>query len=361
MRPRATPALLLLATVGVACSQAYPDPFQDSQLSPTATPPPDAQLIFSGNNHAPGGGRELYAIAASGASQTRLTFCSDADKTCQTLEAALAPDRARAVVRRVLQDTNGDGKLDDADDAALVYVDLANQVEAVLVPSSQRVTGVDWSPTDDVLVYSAQGDGGEDLFRTTPIRPTPDNAQQTRNLTCPLDAVTGRPNCDPGIRERRPRIDPTGSIAAFERIDATGKSRVFIFQSSASLIPVTAGGAGSDPLPGTPYIVGSDADPSFSPDSRSLVFRRLTSAGTDGRGTWDVLIVGNNGTGLTTIASGPTWRGAPGWGTGGIVFPEQDPATGGVRLRLLQPDGSGAHDVLSLAAGFVLENPRWLR
>lgn len=358
---RAAASLLFLAALGTACNTSYPNPFENAEASPTAIPPPDAALVFTGNGHAsqPGGSRELFAVAEEGGTATRLTFCSSTG-SCDTSEAAFASDRERVAVRRAAEDTNGDGKLTAEDGEALVYVDLARQVEAILVSADRRVTGVDWSPVEDLLVYSAQGIGGEDLFRTTPIRPTPDNAQQTRNLTCSAVPGTTTPDCDPAIRERRPRIDPTGTVAAFERIDATGKARIFIFQSSSSLVPVTTGGPGSEPLAGTPYVVGSDADPDYSPDGGSLVFRRLTATGNGGRGTWDVLTVRVDGTGLAILASGAAWRGAPDWGPGGIVFPEQDQATGIPRLVLVQPDGSGRREVVSLAAGFELAAPRWL-
>lgn len=367
MRLGATLALFL-AALGPGCNTNYTNPFENGQGSKAATPAPEAALAFLANGYAtaPGRGRELFAVAATGSGLSRLTFCNDSGAACDSLEAAFAPDRERAIVRRVLQDTDGDGKLTDADAAALVYVDLANQVEAVLVAADQRVTGADWSPvpvakpTDDILVYSAQGDGGEDLFKTTPVRPTADNAQQTVNLTCPGASGAATPVCDTRIRERRPRIDPTGNVAVFERIDATGKGRIFIFQSSSSLIPVTSGGPGSEPLAGTPYIVGSDADPAYSPDGQSVVFRRLASTGNGGRGAWDVMSVRIDGSGLNVIASGPFWRGAPDWGLDGIVFPERDPATGAVGLVLIQADGSGRRDVVSLAPGFSLDAPRFL-
>jgi hypothetical protein len=366
MRLGATLALFLAALVA-GCNTNYPNPFENGEGTKAATPAPDAALALLANGYAPepGHGRELFAVAATGSDLSRLTFCNESGAACDTLEAAFAPDRERAIVRRVLQDTDGDGRLTDADAAALVYVDLKNQVEAILVAADQRVTGADWSPVpgaraaDEILVYSAQGDGGEDLFKTTPVRPTANNAQQTLNLTCPPGSGTA-PVCDDRIRERRPRIDPTGNFAVFERIDATGKGRIFVFQSSSSMIPVTSGGPGTEPLAGTPYVVGSDADPAYSPDGQSAVFRRLASTGNGGRGAWDVMTVRIDGSSLDLIASGPLWRGAPDWGADGIVFPEQDAATGAVHLVLIQPDGSGRREVVSLAPGFSLDAPRWL-
>jgi hypothetical protein len=358
-RPPAIAALLLALLAN--CNKDYPNPFAEQ----IATQPPtaDASLVFTSNgwSSVAGQGREPFSVSNSGASLTRLTFCNESGRVCDTLEATLAPDRQRGILLVRDQDTNGDGVLSPEDGQSLVYVDLTRQATAVLVEASEEVTGMDWSPTADLIVYSAQGSGGEDLFRTDPVRPTADNQQQTRNLTCPLAADGTTPACDRSIRERRPRIDSTGSVACYERIAADGKGQVWIFQNQNTLLPVTTGGPGSEPLTGTPYVVGSDADPDFSPNRASLVFRRLTATGNGGAGTWDILAVDVNGSNLRTLVAGSAWRGAPDWGPDGtIVFAETDPATGVPSLVRINADGSGRSTILSLAAGFRLDSPRWL-
>ncbi len=357
MRRIALPATLSLLAF-VSCNPDYPNPFDDATRTPTAQPPPGSALVFTSDAWAgsPGRGRELMAVALDGSGVTRLTFCDNgADRLCDTSHAALARDRERAAVLRTL-DANADGRIDSADAAALLYVDLLRQAEAELVPASARVTGVDWSPTADLLVYSAEGGGGQDLFRTDPSRPTADNAQNTANLTCPGSAL--RPGiCDTTLSERRGRIDDSGSVAVFERTILPGPTEVWIFQTSTSLFRVTTAPAGGAPLPGTTYLVGSDADPDYAPDGRSVVFRHLVAAG--GRGQWQIRTALLNGTGLTTVADGELWRGAPDWGADGIVFPESDAS--GVRLVLVQPDGSGRREIVRFGAGFRIDHPRWLR
>jgi hypothetical protein len=351
---------LLLACLPLiaACNRTYPNPFEDPTQTPTLPPPEGAALTFTSDGWAPapGRGRELMAVALDGRGLTRLTFCDDGTgRLCDSTEAALASDRSRAAVRRAL-DVNGDGRVDARDDASLVFVDLSRQAEAELVPASGRVSGIDWSPVAELLVYSAEGGGGEDLFRTNPQRPTPDNAQQTVNLSCP--SVGNVPaSCDISIAERRARIDDTGSIATYERAIGDGPTEVYIFQSTAQQFRVTSAPSGGAVLPGTPYREGSDADPDFSPDVRSVVFRHLTTA--SGRGEWEIRSVAVNGTGLLTLVAGPAWRGAPDWGDDGIVFPESDAE--GARLVLIQPDGSGHRELVSFAPGYRVDNPRWLR
>lgn len=352
--PRPLSFILLLAPLLFGCNPEYPNPFDDPTQTQTSPPPAGAALVFTtdGWSATAGRGRELMSVAKDGGGLTRLTFCDDGgDRRCDTIEAALASDRQRAAVRRVL-DTNADGRLDDGDGVALRYVDLAGQAEAELLPATSRVSGIDWSPAADLLLYSAPVEGIEDLFRTNPVRPTQDNAQDTVNLSCPSAGA-----CDAAIADRRGRIDDGGSVATFERTTPDGATEIWIFQTNTAQFRVTTAAAGGALLPGTPYRAGSDADPDFAPDGRSIVFRHLTV--NDGRGQWEIRRVAVNGTSLATLVSGPAWRGAPDWGPDGIVFPEADAS--GTRLVLVQPDGSGRRVIASFPAGVRVDNPRWLR
>jgi Tol biopolymer transport system component len=324
-------AATILAAAG--CNRDYPNPFASSNV--TATPPPSATIVYTSDAPMAGGPREVYAVGDDGTAPTRLTFCSGSGE-CDNVELAPGPDRKRVVVRR---------RAAAGANESLVFLDLSRGVEGQLLPASAQVSGIDWSPTDEILVYSAAGEGGiEDLYRMDL------NGQNQRPLTATAD-----------LRERRPRIDSTGSVAAYERIAAGGKAEIWIFQSSVNQARITSGGPGSDPLPGTLYLVGSDADPEFSPDGRSVVFRRLTGTGNGGLGTWDLLTTALDGSSPVVIASGPVYRGAADWSTKGIVFTEIDNATRTARLVVVQPDGSGRKVPVSLDGGRSISFPRWLR
>jgi Tol biopolymer transport system component len=171
------------------------------------------------------------------------------------------------------------------------------------------------------------------------------NGQNIRNRTL-----------TPTVAERRPRLNAAANSAVYERVEAGGKGQIFIF----STFRVTTGGPGSEPLPGTPYVVGSDADPVFSPDGRQVAFRRLTGGGNGGLGTWDVLTARTDGTELMVVASGPVYRGAPDWGPRGILFNEVDVAAGTSQLVWVDADGTHRRTPVSLAAAFDLSYARWL-
>jgi Tol biopolymer transport system component len=335
------PAIVAAALLG-ACNTTYDNPFANS--NPTVAPRADATIVYTSNGYAarPGSPDEVFGVGDGGAGVTRLTFCNNGSRVCSSVEAAPAPDRLRVALRRVDADSNKDGQLTAADGEALLVVDLARSVEGGLLPSNAKVSGIDWSPSGDVLVYSAAGEGGiDDLYRADP------NGQNTRNLTSTNT-----------VRERRPRIDPSGSAALFERIDVDGKGQIWLFSSTGAQVRVTTGGDGSAALAGTPYIVGSDADPDYSPDGRSVVFRRLTGTGNGALGTWDLMTARLDGTGLTTIVTGAAFRGAPDWGPKGIIFPEVDSTS--TRLVLVQGDGSGRQVLVTLGSAFDISDPRWL-
>ncbi len=331
-------ALALVALTVGGCNRDYPNPFADDTHS---TPPPAsaALLITSGQwSSTAGAGREIFALNIDGSGLVRLTNCNSGATPCDTIETASSPDRNRLYVRRAI----GNPPLLPG----LTFLDLSRSVGTEIIPPAIGPTGVDWSPQDGIIAYSGQGAAGtDDIFVMDP------NGANNRNLT---NSAT--------VRERRPRIDPTGTVAVYERIEGitTGKAQIFIFQNSAVQIPVTSGGPGTDVLSLTPYVVGSDSDPDYSPNGQSIVFRRLTATGNGGLGTWDMCTVAVNGSNLTVIASGAVYRSSPDWGPNGIVFTETDVAAGTSKVVFVQPDGSGRQVLLTQAARFNLGTARWL-
>lgn len=339
---RASRLLVLPALLITGCNSEFDNPF--ANVARTVPPRASAAVLFTSDLHgAPGTGRDVYAVDADGANVTRVSFYGSAG-LADISAVAPAPDAQRAVVRRRL-DSNGNSRLDDGDGDSLVFVDFVRGTQAELVTASAKVSAIDWAPTGDVLVYSAEGEGGvEDLFRADP------NGANNRNLT--VSAL---------FRERGGRVDPGGTVAVYERVEPDAKPAIFVFVDRTRQVRITTPGEGTAALSGTPYTVGSDADGDFSPDGRSLVFRRLTGIGTLGLGTWDVMTIGADGTGQRVVAAGADYRGAPDWGAGGIVFEEADGVSGNRRLVVIQPDGSGRRVLVTAPPGTRLSQPRWLR
>lgn len=327
-------APLATAALVAACSNNGGNPF--GAASPARPPAADAAIVFvsgswSAQLDAP---REIMAISADGSNPQQLTTCARAAQPCDILQVAPSPDRVRVVAVRTTPDAEAGAQV-------LYFMDLSRSVETIIFPR-RRVDSADWSKDGAFLLFASANAqvGNEDLFTSQP------DGTEEQNLTDSLS-----------VRERRARLDPFGRTAVFERIDDTGVSRIYLFREN----PVTSGPATGPALAGTPYVVGADADPAFSPDGTLIVFRRLTGTGNGGLGTWDLMTTsGAVGAVPQTIATGPLFRGAPDWGRSGIVFVETDAQTSRSQLVVVQPDGSGRTVLRSEAAGFRMGAPRWI-
>jgi Tol biopolymer transport system component len=358
-------SLLLLAALSAgACGGGNGNPF--AAFSRTELPTPEADLIFVSNVHDPQSPlREVFAfdVDAEGAEPQQLTFCNGADVACDAQGADMAPDRRRLAVRRVEGDLDRDGDLDSDDGVALYVTDLMRGIASLFVESPARVSGVDWLPGSDLLVYAARtplgqgapGIGADDLYRITGTR------QEVLNLSETISVL-----------ERNPSVNPGGTVAVYERTvpegvdtdivagltDPVGVSEIFMFQNASTQLQLTtAARPGGARLPGTPYRVGSDADPVFSPDGALVAFRRLTGLGS-GRGNWDIVSVSTSDVSQRRLVEGEVYRSGPDWSSRGIVFAESDAAS--TRLLLLDPDTGSVRVLLTLAAGVRVDGPRWL-
>ena len=331
MPARGLAAVLPIALVLASCGSSSSNPFANGAL--TRAPSASASILFvSSSSESEPGSREILAIDLAGTTVERLTNCAAAAKPCDYVQVAPAPDRNRVAAIRTEVGA-------EAGATALYFVDLSRSVETLL-QSRRRVFFVDWSPDNSFLIYTANDTGGrEELFFSNI------NGASEQNLTNTSD-----------VRERQPRVDPGARTAIYERIDAEGVPRIYIYQAT----PLTSGPATGPALPGTPYLVGSDADPAFSPDATHVVFRRLTGIGNGGLGTWDLMTIGVDGSSLQTIATGAAYRGAADWGKAGIVFVESDAAAGESRLVLVQPDGSGRQVLRTEPLQFGMGAPRFL-
>ena len=318
--------------VAAACGDEPANPFSTSTRPPSA----QAMILFVSGSWAADAGqpRELLALNADGSRVEQLTSCAEASTPCDFVQVAPSPNRDRLAAIRTTPDA-------EAGATALYFMDLSRSVEK-LIFSNRRIDSVDYSPDGSFLVYSAMATQTtqEDLFYSLP------DGSEESNLSQSLD-----------LRERSPRIDPFASTAIYEGIDASGVGRIYLFSRTA----LTSGPAGGEPLPGTPYVVGADADPVFSPDGRSIAFRRLTGVGNGDLGTWDILTLTVDGSSTPqVVVTGPLFRGAPDWGSKGLLFVETDPAAARSRLVLVAADGTGRTVLRTEDAGYRMGSPRWL-
>jgi hypothetical protein len=333
---------LTLCGCGSSTSSTPPS----SSTTPDQPPAATDTLIFTSDIYAASPNKllEVYSLDSNNpGTPTRLTFTNQ-NGAGSNLEASSAPGRSGLAVRRVVSDTNGDGVLDDADNAELVYVAFTTPpAENIFVSANQPINGLDFSPAGSDIVYSAPGTGG-----TTDIWDVASNGTNNFDVTS-----------TPAYSERRPRYDTSGSILTFEYVSPGQQGAVYIYDQNGNEDAIDLGVGGGSPLPGTLYRVGGNADPSFAPAGSAIVFRRLTGI-PNTVGTWDLLTT--NGTGSTALVTGGNlYRGAPDWGSTGILYVETDPAAGTSSIILIAPDGSGRRLLYTAPQGYTVSNPRWLR
>jgi hypothetical protein len=335
MKKRAA-GLFLVAAGIVGCTAQYDNPFQQSRG--TVAVPPSADLLFLLSPEGSGELREIYALDIDSASPpTRLTTCTTATRACDFIDVAPAPDRQRVITRRRL-DANGDGVIQASELQQVVVVDLARGIEGEVLSESKDVDSLQWTTGDVELLYSAIGLGGlDDLFAAVQDGTGINNFSQTM-----------------GTRERHPRI--AAQFLTFER--ATPGSVSEIWGAYTGQVQLTQGDTSLTPvaLPGTDYVVGSDADPEPSPNASEVVFRRLVGLGENGRGAWDILKVGTDAK-LEVLAAGG-FHGAPAWSVKGILFVEVPAGSTTASLIHIAPDGT--RRTLLSGAPLTLQSPRWL-
>jgi len=327
--------------LGFGCTAGVP-PTVDAVFISTSVPAAADSVFVTSDAWAPLPGSTFELFAVGGASlPTRLTYCSG----CQALGASPSLDRTRLILRRALADTNRDGVINDLDRVNMVLVDLARQIEGPFLPDGWSTSSVDWAADGTFLVHTSSPDGGPDDLYTI-------DANATNN---------GVLLVSPNIRERGARIDPGISKVVYERIDGVGagKSEIWVFTSTLNQTRITDSGVTGELLPGTLYLVGSDAGPDYSPDGANVVFRRLTSNAVRG-GAWDILTVSGTGGVPTVIASGPQYRSNPDWSKEGIVFAESNLSTGGTDIVVVDPATKARKVLQSFASGFTVGSTRWI-
>jgi hypothetical protein len=329
---------LLVVAIGLTgCNTTYDNPF--ANVGHTSAPSANDDLVFV--QSPPGSNlREIYSLDTNGtAPPTRLTSCGQATPPCDIIEVAPAPDRQHVVVRR-RTDSNGDGTIQDAEPQVVFVMDLARALEGQILASTPGIDGMSWLTGDTPLLFSAPGAGGlDDLFVAAQDGTAINNFTQTS-----------------AFRERHPRL--VGQLITFERAAPGTLSQ--IVGAITTSFPITTGDPSLPPdsLPGTDYIVGSDADADPNPDGSMVVFRRLVGFGENGRGAWDLYTAGTSGTAVPVPLAVGGFHGEPDWGPQGIVFVEIPPGSSTASLILIAPDGT--RRTLLQGAPLTLQSPRWL-
>jgi Tol biopolymer transport system component len=251
--------------------------------------PDGSKLAFRSNRD---GDPEIYVMAADGSGITRLTFHAGLDG-----EPAWSPDGNKIAFRR--SEFFGD------------FVGPGHPT-----PSSQPAPSEIW-------VMNADGS---------------DAASLTRN---------------PEVRDGHPSWSPDGAWIAFERTNAaSNRTDIWVVGADGSPVrDITPWGANVQTVT-TPLIPDIDAEPAWSPDGGTILFRAIRDF--FGYDLWTVTPDGKN---LTELIERLGPQITPAWSPDGskIIFANFGPGLG---LQVINRDGSG---LTALTAGTIDSWPTWRR
>jgi hypothetical protein len=333
------------ALLAFGCTTENDNPY--AALEHTRPIPSWADVLLTSNLHAPGEGapREVFALSSSDGRLEQLTFPNAAHPMRDYVQISPISDAGRIVLLERTAEIDSPYSGDPAGSA--VFLDLTRGVRSDLSSAGDVVTSVDASPVASLVVFSTRGTNGKNEILWRELSST--------NVTS--QALTQTPEID----ERHPRFDRGGRVITFERNANETPSEIWLLFAVNSGNRITEGGPAGSALPETPYRVGSDADPCFSPDNYWVVFRRLTSVGDGRHGDWEILVVDSNGDNApSSIVTGARYRGAPDWDSRGIVFTEWDSTSNRWSVVVVDPDGSNRRSVLEREAPIRFDSPRWI-
>ena len=144
--------------------------------------------------------------------------------------------------------------------------------------------------------------------------------------------------------------DTTGAATGSTRSDSRPGSKIAFTSNRTgtyNIYLVNADGSGLRQL--TRFRAGDVARPSLSPDGNAVVFQHQDQP----EGTWDVWVVGTDGSQPRNLTPEPDDEGAPTWSPDGTKIAFGSNRAGAFDLFLMNPDGSG---IQQLTDGVAIED-----
>jgi Tol biopolymer transport system component len=215
-------------------------------------------------------------------------------------------------------DTDGNGLINEKDEAELYLLDLATEKMDCLTDdlTLTAINNPDYSPVNKRIVFSAQKDG---IFH---------NHVFTIDANRDLVQITN----DDNFMDFDCAWSEDGEKIVFNRLPLpifTRPSQVWLMDATGSgAEKITDGG----PDPGREgsngqYPIGTDADPDLSPDNSQIVFSRLKTGKQNAPiGVWELVIIDVD-TKKEMILDSEYANMIPEWKPGGILFVRQQSVT----------------------------------
>ena len=351
--------VVIVMVLFFTAAASQPKSVRNTQNSGLTSIPTDAEIIFASKIHGEKDkdgfvAVELYVASSEGNNITRITHSRYTHN-----HFAVSPNRKMIAANRYVGDTNRDRRLTFADRKVLWVLDLENNKEWPLLEEYDAGWGgVDWSADGKYIYFSATKDRKNwDIYRVRPDGSGLENL--TKNISQSLSGTDQQKVvADVSVSSDGKWItfiyEPHGGLGA------PGRKRVAIARPDGSDPRlVTDGGSLAAGKRGQ-FSVG-DFDPELSPDSKYIVFHRVTNKGYNWNiSSGDVMIIGVDGSGLRKLspANNKTAQGIPDWSDDGrIVFTEWNEAERYLGPVIMNTDGSGYNKIRKAFRG---SHVRWI-
>ncbi len=248
--------------------------------------PEESDLLFTSNRDTGTERMELYAYDLETETITRITYT-------EYSHFIVGIDRSRRylVVTRAVQDTNGNGVIDNNDRKSLWLLDFQTKEEYLLVENlGHNAEGRSFSPDGNWIVFCMwlEGETSTDVYKIHR------DGHSLTNLTNTPDAI----ECDP-------EWSPDGNLIAF-----TASETYPDFRFVTKTMDVDGGSVKMviDLEDRSPGIEGfwppGSYDPSWSPDGQSMAVEASVAdtGGNFGSGEWHIYKAKSDGTSLTDVS-----------------------------------------------------------
>jgi TolB protein len=227
------------------------------------------------------------------------------------------------------------GRIDSPNDGDIYLLDVDGTNLRRLTSAPANEYSPSWSPARDAIVFRSAPS-------SDPAQQGPSDIAVVRIADLTVRFLTH----DAQLGNWSPAWSPTGEWIAYYSGGPDGPGLYLIHPDGS----------------GRHLILEGDAEyPSWSPDSRRIVFMSLGFPAGSSSNDYDLYVVDVDGRNLQRLTNRPGEDGWPAWSNGGdrIVYTHRDSENAPDQLHVMDADGSGDVAITSTDDGLGYSSPSW--